>query len=498
MGWISTVFVHKALDAAVALESVDPDVRTALFESVGLDAKAPVDPSAMISDGDFFGLLERLADLDGRGRSVPVHMGASMRCDDYGAFGLAFKSAPDLLGSYARVERYGKVVTSIANFRVERSGTSVFMEVIQGRDRRLGLEMTNELALAAAMSISREVSDDDFSAVAVHLMSDRPADDSVYQEHFRCPIHFGADRDALEVLTAVASRTNRLSDDGMSKFFESHLDSQLSQINDTTELERRVLDQIGDALSEGVPTLAEVAGRLRMSTRTLQRRLSADGLAYQDLVLDARKSLSEQLLRRTEYALAEFRDRPMQGPRRFGRGHLVLLDHAGLAVVPRGTGVKLGLAALRGCELHVEGLGPGRVGSHLINVIPKGRGDLIDQLFIDIGAHDDSNGGVKRHHRRIIDLIVIKPRTHFGTIAEGAEEIFHLAVLMAFRANEADAFGLGELQELLARIEAAIHIHIDGAVEEGLKAGLPIGRDGLVILTGDQTRWWIRPNPALR
>ena len=305
MGWISTVFVHKALDAAVALESVDPEVGTALFESVDLDPSASVDPGTMISDGDFFGLLERIAELDDRGRTVPIHMGASMCCDDYGAFGLAFKSAPDLLSSYARVERFGKVVTSIANFRIERSGTSVFLEVIQGRDQRLGLKMTNELALAAAMSISREVSNGDFSLVAVHFMSDRPADEGIYQEHFRCPIHFGADRDALEVMTTVASRANRLSDDGMSKFFETHLDTQLSQINDKSELERRIVDQIGEALSEGVPTLAEVAGRLGMSTRTLQRRLSADGLAYQDLVLDARKSLSEQLLRRTDYVLAE-------------------------------------------------------------------------------------------------------------------------------------------------------------------------------------------------
>ena len=305
MGWISTVFVHKALEATEAFESVGPSVRMALFESVGLDPSAPVDPGAMISDADFFGLLERIAELDDRGRSVPIHMGASMRCDDYGAFGLAFKSAPDLLSSYARVERFGKVVTSIANFRVGQDGPSVFMEVIQGRDRRLGLKMTNDLALAAAMSISREVSNDDFSLIAVHFMSDRPADDRAYQEHFRCPIHFGSDRDALEVMTTVASRANRLSDDGMSKFFETHLDTQLSQINDTTELERRIVDQIGEALSEGVPTLAEVAGRLGMSTRTLQRRLSADGLAYQDLVLGARKTLSEQLLQRTDYALAE-------------------------------------------------------------------------------------------------------------------------------------------------------------------------------------------------
>lgn len=305
MGWISTIFVHKALDAAVALECVDPDARLALFASVELDPSAPADPNAMISDGDFFGLLERIAEHGDRSRSVPIYMGASMRCDDYGAFGLAFKSAPNLLGSYARVERFGKVVTSIANFRVIQAGPSVFMEVIQGRDQRLGLRMTNELALAAATSISREVSNDEFAPVSVHLMAERPKDDGAYQAHFRCPIHFGADRDALEVTTTAASQANRLSDDGMSKFFETHLDSQLSQINDTSELERRILDQIREVLSEGVPTLAGVAGRLGMSSRTLQRRLSAEGLAYQDLVLGARKSLSEQLLRRTDYALAE-------------------------------------------------------------------------------------------------------------------------------------------------------------------------------------------------
>ncbi|MEX0281271.1 MAG: AraC family transcriptional regulator ligand-binding domain-containing protein [Arenibacterium sp.] len=305
MGWISTVFVHKALDAAVALECVDPETRLALFARVGLDPSAPVDPGAMISDGDFFELLERIADLGDRGRSVSIHVGASMRCDDYGAFGLAFKSAPDLLGSYARVERFGKVVTSVANFRVERSGTSVFMEVLQGPRRRLGLKMTNELALAAAMSLSREVSANDLSPVAVHLIADRPLDDGVYQSHFRCPIHFNADRDAFEITIAAASRANRLSDNGMSRFFEAHLDNQLSQIKDTSELERCILDQICEALSEGVPTLADVAGRIGMSTRTMQRRLSAEGLAYQELVTEARKSLSEQLLQRTDYALAE-------------------------------------------------------------------------------------------------------------------------------------------------------------------------------------------------
>ena len=174
MGWISSVFVHKALETATQLGCIDAEERRGLFGLAGVDAAAALDPGAMISDADFFGLLERLDAIHPLGRSVPIHMGASMRCDDYGAFGLAFKSAPDLLGSYARVERFGKVVTSIANFRVAQSGSSVFMEVVQARDRRMGLTMTNELAVAAALALSREVGKAEFAPTAIHLMADRP------------------------------------------------------------------------------------------------------------------------------------------------------------------------------------------------------------------------------------------------------------------------------------------------------------------------------------
>lgn len=305
MGWISSVFVHKALDAAVHLDCVDAAERLNLFRSVGLQASAPINPAAMISDSDFFALLERLDHISERGRSVPILMGAAMRCDDYGAFGLAFKSAPNLLGSYARVERFGKVVTSIANFRVEPSEKSILMKVIPGRERRLGLTMTNELAIAAALALSREVSRDPFAPIAIRLMAEKPSDDSAYNEHFQCPIRYDADCDALEVATQIARLPNKLSDAGMATFFEAHLNHALNQVDDSSALERRVLDRIGDALSEGVPTLADVAGGLGMSSRTLQRRLSGAGLAYQDLVADARKALSEQLLKRTDYALAE-------------------------------------------------------------------------------------------------------------------------------------------------------------------------------------------------
>jgi AraC-like DNA-binding protein len=299
------VFVHKALEAAHRLGCVSGNALQGLYRSVGVEPEAPVDPAIMMSDEDFFDFMERLATMGPKGRAVPIHMGKAMRCDDYGAFGLAFKSAPDLLASYTRVARFGKVVTSIANFEVTQARDAVVMTVLEGRSERLGLTMTNELALAAAVSLSREVGNADFAPAVVYLRSARPEDNTLHQAHFRCPVVFGANQDALEVKTGVASAPNRLSDAGISRFFERLLDEQLSQTPEASSLERRVLDHIKDALSEGFPTLDDIAPRVGMSGRTLQRRLSAEGLAFRDLVVQARRTLAEQLLKQTDYALAE-------------------------------------------------------------------------------------------------------------------------------------------------------------------------------------------------
>ena len=66
-----------------------------------------------------------------------------------------------------------------------------------------------------------------------------------------------------------------------------------------------MLNRISRSLSEGVPAVSDVAGHLGMSARTLQRRLSERGLAYQQLVDSARRRLALSLLRQTDYSLAE-------------------------------------------------------------------------------------------------------------------------------------------------------------------------------------------------
>ncbi|MEZ5592792.1 MAG: helix-turn-helix transcriptional regulator [Gammaproteobacteria bacterium] len=58
-------------------------------------------------------------------------------------------------------------------------------------------------------------------------------------------------------------------------------------------------------MSEGIPTISDVAGHFGMSGRTLQRRLANRGYSYQTLVDESRRQLAERLLQQTDYSLAE-------------------------------------------------------------------------------------------------------------------------------------------------------------------------------------------------
>lgn len=304
MGWISAVFVHKAIDAAAAAGAEEKH-RLAWFKSADVSATLPIDPKHMIADTTFFALLERIADECPGSHLIPLRIGAAMRCDDYGAFGLAFKSAPDLFSSYRRVERFGKIVTSIANFRVVEREDAVLMQVIPGAGTRPGLAMTNELALAAATSLSREVSGGSFAATSVQVVRPASQGDPEFEAFFQCPVLYGSARDALTLKPADLYRPNKLGDAGLSAFFERHLDRELDEIGEPDRLVDDVLAQINDALSEGAPTVTYIAGRLGMSRRTLQRRLADAGWSFQDVVTQARQRLAQHLLRHTDYALAE-------------------------------------------------------------------------------------------------------------------------------------------------------------------------------------------------
>lgn len=300
MGQITSLFVHKVIRQVD--EALD---KRALLKSVGVDPDLPVDPSVMVVDTDYYALLEIIASADSRAIDLPLRVGASMRCDDYGAFGLAWKSAPNLRGSCERAERYARVLTNVAMYGVRAAEEGVYMELHRDGERTLGLRLSNEATIASIAALSQEVSTTRFQPLEIFFRHKAPASTVAHHRHFGCPVRFAAERDALLVSHEQMQQPNQLGDHAFSKFFDAHMDEELSRYDDNAALERRVRIHVSQALSAGVPRISSIASCLGMSGRTLQRRLAERGYSFQDLVDESRRELAERLLEETAYPLAQ-------------------------------------------------------------------------------------------------------------------------------------------------------------------------------------------------
>lgn len=299
MGVVTSLFVRKMI--AAAGDAVDQD---ALLNSIGIDPSSGTNPKTMVADTAYYELLERIADqIDVT--ELPIRTGHSMRCDDYGALGLAFKAAPTLFGSYSRIERYARLWTSVVEYELRPVEKGTLFILHRAGARRLGMRLSNEATLASAVSIGRQVSPVDFTPLEVHLRHSAPKQIIHHQRYFGCEIFFDSDFDAILISKTAMDQPNRIGDEGISQYLLGHLEGELSKLTHNRSLEELTKDAMAHSLSEGLPRMEDIAKRLGMSARSLHRRLAEEGLNFQTLTEMTRRELAEGLLSNEQYSLAE-------------------------------------------------------------------------------------------------------------------------------------------------------------------------------------------------
>lgn len=294
----------SAMFAARMIDQASPTLdRAALFRSCGLDPSVPPGPTDMVSDTAYYTLLETIAEHETPDIGFHVRVSQSVRCADFGAVGLAWKSAPDLRRSFQRMDRYTRLFNTASEFELVENGDTYLWTHTRTEPARPGMYLSNEGALATYVTICREATGPQNRPQSVQYRHQALGSQKALEAHFRCPVIFGADIDAIVLPAERLDRPNLVGDQSIWRFFSAHLEEMLP--DEEEPFERRLVLQIADMLSDGVPALADVASSLGMSTRTLQRRLADHGATYQSLVNQARLELAQSLMSETGYSLAE-------------------------------------------------------------------------------------------------------------------------------------------------------------------------------------------------
>jgi AraC-like DNA-binding protein len=127
----------------------------------------------------------------------------------------------------------------------------------------------------------------------------------LYEDHFGCPVKFGARQNMLLFRSEDLAQPFLTHNPDLLEMVAPQLDAELSLQLAHKSLKEQVKGILKKFLAGQRPLLEDVAVELRVSTRTLQRRLLAERITFQNLVEEARRELAQHYLLQSSLELSE-------------------------------------------------------------------------------------------------------------------------------------------------------------------------------------------------
>lgn len=152
-----------------------------------------------------------------------------------------------------------------------------------------------DATLAALMELGRRGTATSLSALAVELARPESAK-ADYERYFGCRVRFGADRDCLIFHCADLNKPFVSYNAELLDILIPELDRRLEQKTQSATLAEQIRWVLRRRLTAGRPDIRAVATELAMSGRSLQRKLTNEGLTFQSLLSETRHQLALEYL----------------------------------------------------------------------------------------------------------------------------------------------------------------------------------------------------------
>ncbi|WP_297339425.1 AraC family transcriptional regulator [Pseudophaeobacter sp.] len=298
---VSTLYARKQIEHADQIAD-----KGKLLDLVGLTPETLADPTVMVPVETYHDLMEVVAKSEFPDLRFHMKTCRSMRCDEFGVFGLALKSAPTLRHGFQRIWRYTRLHNRVASFSAAQEGDRFCWSMQAPKTDRLGAFLSIEAAMGTTLTLCRETTSPEFQPCHVQFVHERDGSIDALVEHFGCVPEFGARSDALHFDVQDVDQPSSIGDTGVWNFLISHLEQMLEKERDQEQsFEAQVIEEIAKLLSGGVPQLSEVAKNMGLGGRTFQRRLSERGHSFQSLTDESRRKLAQQLIQSSNYSFSE-------------------------------------------------------------------------------------------------------------------------------------------------------------------------------------------------
>lgn len=254
-------------------------------------------PEGLVDRNRYVQLVENIAHLD-LARGLGLDIGLAFDLSQLGPFAHAALSCSTPRQSMEEFWfRYGAWLGVLGRPRwVAQTADTLTLEIVTPSLSGLATRFCVEEAFCLLREIGLQVAGSRPCFRRLELAFAAPAYAERYTELFGCPVHFNAPRTQAVLERAWFEQALPTHDAPLRDFYQTHLAWAQQQIEQRMSLAQRIAQRLQDRSAAAWPTLADVAGQLGLTERTLSRQLQQAGLQFRQLLQEQRTQQAVKLL----------------------------------------------------------------------------------------------------------------------------------------------------------------------------------------------------------
>ncbi|PKM30299.1 MAG: AraC family transcriptional regulator [Gammaproteobacteria bacterium HGW-Gammaproteobacteria-11] len=274
-----------------------------LFSDLGLDYSLLSDPDSRIPQDQMTRLWQRAVAVSGN-PAIGLNMARVVRPAHFNVVGFALLSSRSLKEGLGRLVRYQRIIGEGADMALVQAPDSYSLQLQIHGDSLPAPRQSHDAALAYILAFLRWMTGEHLRPIEAGFAYPQPEDLTPYQSLFDCPLSFSQPHYHLRFDRAMMERPLATGNETLAQMHDQFAGEYLARFEQTrvTHQARQVLCRL---LPQGEPKRQAVASALRMSTRTLQRRLQDEHTSFQQLLDETRRELAMQFLRQRRLTLLE-------------------------------------------------------------------------------------------------------------------------------------------------------------------------------------------------
>ena len=256
----------------------------------------------LVSTEEFFALHQGIADAS-RDPGFGLKLGTLERVEHYDPTKIIALSARSFRDAVERLSRY-KQLTCPEEIRLVDRGNECAVQFVWLLAHEKEPSLLVDVCFAWMVGVVRRGTRRPINPRRVEFQR-AAAHREMYEAHFRCPVKFKSRQNALVFskadieLAFVTHNADLLAI--VAPQLEAELAEQLAQ-KTFSDQAKGILKQL---LAGQRPGIEDLAKELHLSTRTLQRRLTEQGITFQHLLEEARRELARHYLLHSSRQLNE-------------------------------------------------------------------------------------------------------------------------------------------------------------------------------------------------